>query len=135
MALYLYGQKLRVNAWISVLIAVGFLAAWTFVPHIPDGIRPLLVAAFVYTFALCTPAVPLRSDLSYGVYLLHGPVIQTLILLGLFHDDLRWIAGVVVGVLLMAFVTERLIERPGTEFGRVLSRRIGRPARLAQSIA
>jgi len=36
---------------------------------------------------------------------------------------------------LQAFFTERLIERPGTEFGRILSRRLGRRAPLARSVA
>ena len=126
MALYLHGQRLRVNAWVSAMIAVTFLAAWTFMQPIPDGIRPLIVAAFVHSFALSTPRVRLRTDLSYSVYLLHGPLIQTLILLGLFQDNLLWVAGIVCAVLAMAWVTERLIERPGTEFGRVLSRRLGR---------
>jgi peptidoglycan/LPS O-acetylase OafA/YrhL len=135
MALYLYGQRLRVPPWVSALIAVGFVCAWSLEPHIPDGLRPMLVAAFVYSFALCTPPVRLRSDLSYSVYLLHGPIIQLLILLGLFQDDLRWIAGVVLGVLALAFVTERLVECPGTEFGRLLSLRVGRRASLARSVA
>jgi len=124
MALYLYGQRLRVNPWVSVLIAVAFFAAWTFIVPIPDGLRPLVVAVFVHSFALSTPPVRLRNDLSYSVYLLHGPLIQTLILLGLFQDNLPWIAGIVVVVLLLAYVTEQLIERPGTEYGRVLSRRL-----------
>jgi peptidoglycan/LPS O-acetylase OafA/YrhL len=135
MALYLYGQRLRVAPWVSALIAVGLVCAWSLEPHIPDGLRPLLVAAFVYSFALCTPPVRLRSDLSYSVYLLHGPIIQTLILLGLFHDDLRWIVGVVLGVLALAFVTERMVERPGTEFGRVLALRVGRRVAMARGVA
>jgi peptidoglycan/LPS O-acetylase OafA/YrhL len=42
----------------------------------------------------------------------------------LFHDTPVWIAGVVVTVLLVAWATERMIERPGTEFGRRLSLRL-----------
>ncbi len=135
MALYLYGQQLRVNVWVTVAIAAVFLAAWTFVHPIPDGIRPLIVAAFVHSFALSTPPVRLRTDLSYSVYLLHGPLLQVLILLGLFHDNPLWIAGMVLAVLMLAFVTERLIERPGTEFGRTLSRRLGRRVPVAPGIA
>jgi peptidoglycan/LPS O-acetylase OafA/YrhL len=135
MALYLYGERLRVNVWISALIAAVFFAAWTFVQPIPDGIRPLIVAAFVHSFALSTPPARLRTDLSYSVYLLHGPLLQILILLGVFQDNLVWISGIVIVVLALAFVTERLIERPGTEFGRVLSRRLGRRAPVAPGIA
>jgi peptidoglycan/LPS O-acetylase OafA/YrhL len=77
----------------------------------------------------------LRRDLSYSVYLVHGPLIQTLILLGLLADTLAWTAGIVAAVLLSAVVTERLIERPGTEFGRLLAHRLGRRTPLAPGVA
>jgi peptidoglycan/LPS O-acetylase OafA/YrhL len=125
-ALYLYGQRLRVAAWISAAITVAFLVTWTLVVPIPPGIRPLIVGTFVFSFALCTPVIRLKSDLSYSVYLLHGPILQTLILLGLFRDTLPFLAGIVCTVLVLAFVTERLVERPGNEFGRRLSVRLGR---------
>ena len=127
MALYLYRQKLPVNLWLSAPIAAGFFIAWSFVHPIPDGVRPLVVAAFVHSFALSTPPLRLRSDLSYSVYLIHGPLLQILILLGVFHDTPVWIGLIVALVLALAWATERLIERPGTEFGRVLSARLARP--------
>ena len=87
--------------------------------------------AFVHSFALSTPPLRLRTDLSYSVYLIHGPLLQILILLGIFHDTPLWIGGIVAAVLALAWVTERLIERPGTEFGRVLSRRVARSNAIA----
>ncbi|HEX3996537.1 MAG TPA: acyltransferase, partial [Acetobacteraceae bacterium] len=126
MALWLYGRRLRVNVWFSGLIAAVFFTAWSLVHPVPDGIRPLLVAAFVHSFALSTPPLRLRTDLSYSVYLIHGPLLQILIQLGVFHDTPVWIGTIVVLVLGLAAVTERLIERPGTEFGRRLSARLTR---------
>jgi peptidoglycan/LPS O-acetylase OafA/YrhL len=126
MALYLYGRRLRVNLWLTGLIAAAFFTAWSFVHPIPEGLRPLIVAAFVYSFALSTPPLRLRTDLSYSVYLIHGPLLQILILLGVFRDTPVWIGGIVATVLVFAWVTERLIERPGTEFGRLLSARLAR---------
>ncbi len=126
MALYLYGQRLRVYPWVSVLVIIGFLAAWTLIEPIPSGIRPFVVAAFVFCFAFCLPVMPLQSDMSYSVYLLHGPLIQTLILLGLFRDTPYFLAGVVGVVLASAFITEHLVERPGNALGRSLSLRLDR---------
>jgi peptidoglycan/LPS O-acetylase OafA/YrhL len=125
-ALYLYGRTWRVNLWLSAAIAAAFFAAWSFVQPIPDGLRPLVVAAFVHGFALSTPPLRLRTDLSYSVYLIHGPLLQILLLLGVFHDTPLWICGIVAGVLALAWVTERLIERPGTRFGHSLSARLAR---------
>ena len=93
------------------------------------------MAAFVFSFALCTPVIRLKSDMSYSVYLLHGPLLQTLILLGLFRDTWPFLAGVVGAVLVLAFVAERLVERPGNAFGRRLARRLGRPASAVPSVA
>jgi peptidoglycan/LPS O-acetylase OafA/YrhL len=135
MALYMYGQQLKPRPWQSILIAALFFTVWTFGHPIPDGIRPLLVAAFVYSAAFGMPPVRLRTDLSYSVYLLHGPLIQTLVLLGLFNDNPIFIAGVVTVVLAVAFVTERTIERPATEFGRLLSLRLGRPVPISPGLA
>lgn len=123
-ALYLYGERLRVHPLVSSAVAVGFLVLWSTVQPIPPGIRPLVVAAFVFTFALCTPTVRLRSDMSYSVYLVHAPLLQTLILLGLFQDNLLFLVGIVCAVLGISYVTERLVERPGNELGYRLARRL-----------
>jgi len=135
MALYLYGGRIRVSPWISACVIALFLMAWTYIEPIPDGIRPVLVAAFVFCAALNTPPARLRTDLSYSVYLVHGPLLQILILTGIFHDTPLWIAGVVLAVLAISFVTERTIERPGTQFGHALSKRLGRRAPLAPRAA
>ena len=91
--------------------------------------------AFVFSFALCTPVVRMRSDMSYSVYLVHGPLVQTLILLGVFQDTLGMLAAVVLAVLILAFIGERLVERPGNEFGRRLSSRIAPRAPVMPRVA
>jgi peptidoglycan/LPS O-acetylase OafA/YrhL len=125
MALYLYGERLRVHPLVSAVIAGGFLVLWSTVEPIPPGIRPLVVGGFVFTFALCTPVVRMRSDMSYSVYLVHGPLLQTLILLSVFRDNLWFLAGVLCTVLGLSFITERLVERPGNAIGYRLARRLG----------
>jgi peptidoglycan/LPS O-acetylase OafA/YrhL len=134
MALYLYGERIRIHPLMSGVIALAFLAVWTFIVPIPPGIRPLIVGTFVYSFALWTPVIRLKSDLSYSVYLLHGPLIQTLILLGLFRDNLLFLAGVVCTVLCLAFVAERLVEGPANAFGHRLATRMGRRTSALPSV-
>jgi peptidoglycan/LPS O-acetylase OafA/YrhL len=128
MALYLYARDFRLPYWVFPIVAAVFLACWTWIHPVPPGIRPLLVAAFVFCFALCTPVLHMRTDMSYSVYLVHGPLIQTLLLLGLFRDQPLYLAGVVATVLALSFVAEHLVERPGNELGRRLSVRL-RPRR------
>jgi peptidoglycan/LPS O-acetylase OafA/YrhL len=124
MALFMYVKNVRVPGWFTVAISVVFLASWTFLSPIPPGIRPLLVGTFVYCVALHTPVIRMGTDMSYSVYLVHGPLIQTLLLLGLFVDTPAMLAGIVAIVLAVSFLTEIVIERPGTEFGRRLSKRL-----------
>jgi peptidoglycan/LPS O-acetylase OafA/YrhL len=126
MGLYLYGGRIRVHPLFSAAITVAFLASWTFLHPLPPGLRPLIVGGFVYCVALRMPVVPLKLDLSYSVYLLHAPLLQTLMLLGVIRDTPLTLAGVLVTVLVMATITERCIERPGIAFGAHLARRIER---------
>jgi len=124
MALYLYVPEFRVPAWVSAIVTVAFLAAWTWLHPLQPALCPLMVGAFVFCFALCTPVVHMRTDMSYSVYLVHGPLIQTLLLLGLFRDTPLYMMGVVTAVLAISFIAEHAVERPGNEFGRRLSIRL-----------
>ena len=121
-ALHLYGDRLRVGAGTAVAVCVGFLVVWTWCDPIPPGLCPLVVGAFVFCFALRLPVLPMKSDLSYSVYLLHGPLIQSTILLGLYRDTPATLLVVVATVLALAFVTERVVERPGNALGKRLAR-------------
>lgn len=131
MGLYMYGRDLRIGRTAAAAVCVGFVGIWELNGPVPPGLYPLLVGAFVFCFALRLPAVPLRSDLSYSVYLLHGPLIQTAILLGLYRDTPLALLIVVATVLALAFVTERLIERPGIAVGKRLARRLSRRGPVA----
>jgi peptidoglycan/LPS O-acetylase OafA/YrhL len=134
-ALSMRREPMRVHPLLGIAIAVAFLATWTFIVPIPPGVRPLAVAAFVYSFALCRPVIPLRRDLSYSVYLAHGPLLQTLIVLGLFHDNLLFMAAVLATVLGFSAISERLIGRPGIALGHRLACLVQREVHISPSIA
>ena len=127
MALHYYGARWRPGTVVALAVAVGFLALWTFVPQPPPVLLPLLVGVFVAAVALWLPPLGLGLDISYSVYLLHGPVLQTLLWRHWFVDTPWMLVAVVAGVMSVSLVTERLVERPGTALGRRLSRRT-RPA-------
>src|SRR5579859_1407550 len=103
-------------------IGVTFLMKY----HTPV-IYPLVVAAFVVTTALAAPRVKMTRDISYGVYLLHAPIIQLALLFGLYRPGWDGLALTVGTVLLLAAVAERFVEAPGIAFGRLLARRAGTP--------
>ena len=124
MAFALFRQPVRLHPLVSIAVGLVFFVSWSYWRIIPPGICPLIVGAFVYCFAFCTPVVPMRHDLSDRVYLLHAPLLQTLILLHLFHDNLLFLSGVLVTVLSYAALSELAVERPGIAFGHKLARMV-----------
>lgn len=83
---------------------------------LPDVLVPACLAAFVSWLAVGVKPVPsldLRHDLSYGIYLWHFPVIQTLVSVGAFQLA-PWPAALLVALLvpLIAWASWRWIEEP-----------------------
>ncbi len=135
MAFAMFRQPVRLHPLISVAVGLIFFVSWSYLRNIPPGICPIIVGAFVYCFAFCIPVVPMRRDLSYSVYLLHAPMLQTLILLHLFHDNLLFLTGVLVTVLSYAALSELAVERPGIAFGHRLARIVQRRVTVGPRMA
>ena len=93
------------------LIAYSSSSGWVF-----ELLAPLAVSAVVYWAAIAGPRLPAlakHGDFSYGTYLYHFPLVQTLVALGLFrwHPLLGWISAV-AAVGLCSIASWRLVERP-----------------------
>ena len=123
MALYYYRHKLAVPVKYAVpLSAIGF--AWLqFRDYpMPSAIYPLLAGPIII---LCATRIPLprpKSDLSYGVYLFHSPLIQFSILTGIYHDSL-WFLLLLIGVACgLAYLSYRFIEVPCVALGQRISK-------------
>ena len=83
---------------------------------LPDVLVPACLAAFVSWLAVGVrpqPALALRHDLSYGIYLWHFPVIQTLVSLGAF-ERAPWAAASVALALVgwIAWASWQWVEAP-----------------------
>ncbi len=135
MALHYYGAHWRPGTAAALAVAAGFLLLWTLVPQPPPVLLPMLVGVFVAAVALWLPPIGLGLDVSYSVYLLHGPVLQVLLWQHWFVDSLWMLASVVAGIISVSLLTERLVERPGTALGRRLSKRTRRSVALATKVA
>lgn len=124
-AAYWYRDRLRLeNRWLGLALGLGLAAAVTGLLHSrPPLFYPMLVAALVVVLALMTPRLRLTSDMSYGVYLLHAPIIQLSLLFGLYEPGIAGAAITVALVLPLAFAAERVVELPGIALGRRMIRR------------
>lgn len=129
-AAYRYRHLLRLeNRWVGLGLAMALAAVVTaLLTTRPPVLYPLLVAALVVALSLLTPRVKMKSDISYGVYLLHAPIIQLSLLFGIYEPGLDGLAVTVALVLLLALAAERWVEAPGIALGRRLIRRTRSPA-------
>ena len=121
-ALALYPEKLRVNAWVGLLLTV---AAWAI--GLWAGLPDLVYVAFGY-FLICVAyskaailrtinkALELRAfgkpDLSYGIFLYSFPIQQLLYYNHLTPGPVTNILATFVLAIICAWISSELIEKP-----------------------
>jgi len=120
-ALYRWRAKLPAHSWAWIAALPVLLVYATLAMRSPI-LYPLAIAGIVCIIALRTRALELKLDISYGVYLVHGPVIQFSMLLGLFHDSVPGFLMLGACVISLALLAERAVERPFIAVGKRLSR-------------
>lgn len=124
--LYLYQNKLVIPAqtgiwqkYIYMFFALILFAICSFRHELSISvIYPLLVGGLVFICALRLPALPIKYDVSYGVYLTHAPFIQLSLLLGFYQDSLWFLLPLLAVVYALAFIAEKFIELPMIKLGK-----------------
>jgi peptidoglycan/LPS O-acetylase OafA/YrhL len=108
---------------------LGWFKRWSYVLVLPAALlfafqaqlnffllRPIAIGILVLTFCLTLPKLPDLSrwgDFSYGIYVLHCPIMQTLIAVGLFQRS-PWGAVLITlaTVFLAAVLSWHFVEKP-----------------------
>lgn len=118
-ALYQFRDLIRPPVWLAAILTMGLFAIAS-VGGAPwlQLVRPIIVGGVVFLFGQKLPPIVVKRDISYGVYLIHGPVIQLGILSNLLPPSYGGLAIVVVIVFGLALLSERFIERPAINFGK-----------------
>ena len=89
----------------------------------------IVLAVWVYCFAFASRTITPKSDISYGAYLLHFPIIQIALLHGWLPAGVgASLACVVLVSALLAWLSFNYLESPMIRLGHRLAR--GGPARL-----
>ena len=119
MMFYEFRDWIRPPLWLAIFLTAALFA----MVNLTDGewlqlIRPLIVGGLVFLVGKTLPAIAVKRDISYGVYLIHGPVIQLGILSKLLSPSYGGLFLVVVVVFGLALLSERFIERPAINFGK-----------------
>jgi len=108
---------------LGLTIALAALLTLLLKPH-PAVIYPLVVGVFVVIATFKAPIIPMRNDISFGVYLVHAPIIQLSLLFGLYRHDWYGLAAIIAIAVVLSLIAERLVERPGIALGKRLSKQI-----------
>lgn len=120
--IYIFRDKFNMASSKALIMALIVFAICSFRGVLPiNSIYPLLVGALVFICALRLPVVELKYDISYGVYLIHAPLIQAALLLGIYENNLVFLSLLWAVVYAVAFVAEKIIEIPMVRYGKKLS--------------
>ncbi len=124
-AFYKYHDLIKINTKVAIALSLVLFVACTMLRYEMwfDVIYPVLIGALVYLTAMRLPAYPLSFDFSYGIYLLHAPIIQISILLGVFADSWVYLSVLLVALFILAYLAEIFIEKPGIALGKAITRK------------
>jgi peptidoglycan/LPS O-acetylase OafA/YrhL len=116
-ALHLYARKIPISGRYAAVCLGVLLVALLWLPHYRALGGPALAYLCLWLAVVRPPSDPSRSDLSYGLYVYHWPVIQLLVVAEV--TSLGEPAFIVVGLalsLLVALFSWTLVERPALQF-------------------
>jgi peptidoglycan/LPS O-acetylase OafA/YrhL len=110
---YYYFQYLAKHAQWLALFAIGAFALESWLPWV--AVQPLALGVLVIYFACivrCVGNFGKYGDFSYGIYIVHFPILQLLVSFGLFNKH-PWLMLLVAGsmVLTTAFFLWHLVEK------------------------
>jgi peptidoglycan/LPS O-acetylase OafA/YrhL len=98
--------------WLGVYLLIHFLLPGTALNYVVGSlVMAVMTVAMAYTLPGLSRTLLRGNDLSYGVYIYHGLVLNILIELG-FGRRLFWLPVVLAVTTVAAFLSWRLVERP-----------------------
>lgn len=124
MALYYYRRHLVIAPKYAIPLCIFGFGWLQFRDYpMPTIIYPLLAGPLTILWATKFPNIPRpKSDLSYGVYLLHAPLIQLSIITGIYHDNIWFLAALIAVTCGLSWLGYKYIEVPCVTLGQRISK-------------
>lgn len=131
MLLYLYGSKLIEILAKTKMLTVFLLLTFTILSiYVSSGffkafIYPVTIGMVVFLAAFCIPHRKVPLDISYGLYVIHFPVLQLLLMYNIFTDDYKsflFFASLII--LGLSILSAKFIEKPFIKFGHKLCKKV-----------
>ena len=121
----------RLPLWLALYLAVAVTAGWAGLANEGNFLNPIQAGflALLVVSAGFARAVPLKADLSYGLYLYHMPVVNAFIESG--RGGNRAALAVAAITLALACASWFLIERPALRLKRHFATQPALPAPLS----
>ncbi|KJC40971.1 hypothetical protein UB31_26670 [Bradyrhizobium sp. LTSP849] len=110
--LYLYGDRIPLSGfWAGLAVGLALVGA---AGGFSAVVLPLCIPYVVVYFGLSDLAarVPLKHDLSYGVYLIHSPVILAMVTMFDLQAGWRLATFAALATLILAYASWRFVEEP-----------------------
>jgi len=128
------------SRWNTPLLAAigvaGLLLAQRFDASLPMApLQPLFVAAFVAAAGALLPRLARLPDISFGVYLMHAPIIQFALQAGWLPPGEAGLVWVLLVTSTLSIAACYLIERPAIRAGQRWSRRLSAPTEAPRAMA
>jgi peptidoglycan/LPS O-acetylase OafA/YrhL len=117
---YLYFDKIRLNRSYLILSFAAGVFSYLYLEILYEIIQPILLAIFVFYFGLRSRRIHfIKSDVSYGFYLFHFPIIQIFISRNNYDLSLANIFIIEsVLIFILSFCSWNLIEKNFIKLGK-----------------
>lgn len=124
-ACYHYYDRLKIAVIPAFIVAIMLFITCSYRYDFPamHPVYPIFVGALVFICSFKLPKVNLKYDISFGVYLIHAPLIQLAQLTGIFEDNISFLFELLFVVYVLAFIVEKTIELPMIRLGKKLAKK------------